>query len=467
MGVRRALSVVLALCLTLSTGSVAAQTSGREPGDGPAALGRYRIGNSTDAVTAAIDMSLAVFDTDTAPQVVLARADVFADSLAGAVLTEGRGPLLFVPGGPDAALPISVQSELDRVLPPPSGCDGEPDVFLLGGSSAVSISIEQALRDQGRCPQRFAGESRVETAVAIATHALQRYPTTRVLLARADTWADAATGGAYAALSGDPIVVTQPESMHPAVENFLRDRSWNDIVLLGGTSALSSDVQRAAQSHGPVRRVSGDARDATATAIADQLWPHTDQVTLVNGYTETGWVHALAAASPAAAIGAPQVYVHADSIPAATQTLIDARSPIDMVIGAGPDSLIADGVITAAGGGNGKVHDGGTGGDQPAPPTGPIPTGTYVCYQGGTFFFDNVEIIDQTTYDPHGAEGGQFQLNGNVLTFLTGNFASWVSRGEYHADGGPDFPNDGPTVLLYFDDDSGEERRIVCGYGED
>ena len=154
MGVRRALSVVLALCLTLSTGSVAAQTSGREPGDGPAALGRYRIGNSTDAVTAAIDMSLAVFDTDTAPQVVLARADVFADSLAGAVLTEGRGPLLFVPGGPDAALPISVQSELDRVLPPPSGCDGEPDVFQGQlARAAVYVRSKAVAAEERRHPQ--------------------------------------------------------------------------------------------------------------------------------------------------------------------------------------------------------------------------------------------------------------------------------------------------------------------------
>lgn len=463
--------LVLAL-LTAPLTPASAQESTRPPGEGPQALGRYRIGIGATPVDIAVDMSRALFDDGEADQVVIGRDDDFADSLAGAVLTGGTGPLLYVPGGPDGQLPQAVADEIARVLPAPGSCREEPDVFILGGTNAVSASVEEALVAMGRCTGRFAGDSRVETAVDIAEYTLSSFPTTRVLLARQDGWADAATGGAYSAFSGTPIVVTATGSLHPAVESFLAARSWNDIVLLGGTAALDGAVEAQAATHGPVRRVAGDSRDGTAAAIARQLWPRTDQVTAVNGFREDGWVYALAGAVPAAAMAAPQVYVQTDSVPPSTRSYVDEYGPMDLVVGIGATEVIADFVIESLGGGNGPVDDGqqpGGGPDDPPPPGdgGTIPTGTYTCYQDGVHFFENMDIVDAATYASQSGGTGSYTYDAgaNDIQFTSGPY-TWVHRGEYHAS---DFPNagDGPTIVLYFHDDGGQEERILCFYADD
>ncbi|WP_370327158.1 cell wall-binding repeat-containing protein [Euzebya sp.] len=461
-------SVLVALLLALVvTSAPPAGAQSRLPGDGPAALGRYRIGIGATPVDVAIDMSRAVFDDGEAAQVVIGRDDGFADSLAGAVLTGGTGPLLYVPGGAAGQLPQSVADEVARVLGPPGGCADGPDVFILGGTSAVSTAVEEALTAQDRCTERFAGASRVETSVAIATYVLDRFPTTRLLLARDDQWADAATGGAYATYSGTPIVVTSRTALHPAVEGLLAGRGWNDLVLLGGEAALSADVMAEVGAHGPTRRVAGDARDLPAVAIATDLWARTEQVTVVNGYTDDGWVYALAGASPAAALAAPQLYVQQSAAPSSTLGYAEDRGPLDLVVGLGSTAEISDAVIESLGA-SGPVHDGQGGGDQPPPAGGAIPTGTYVCWQDGVYPFENMDIVDASTYASQSGGAGTYTYDAgaNDIQFTSGPYASWVERGEYHPDGVLQ-PGDGPTIVLYYLDEDGESERILCYLGED
>ena len=264
------------------------------------------VGASADLVKAATEVSKTAFGAGGSASVaVLARDDAFADSLAGSALAGSRGPILYTTGGPDAPLRAETAAELRRVLAPGSV------VMALGGPGAVSERALTEVRAMGYLVQRLQGASRVETAIAIAD-AVTPTPQ-RVLLARADQWADAVTGGAYAAASGVPLLLTQSDSLHPAVAAWLAAKRPAEVILLGGEGALSPAVAAAAP--GRVTRVSGATRAGTAVAVAKTLWGRRagaagDRFVAVDGFAADSWSPALAASVLSAKQRAPQILVN-------------------------------------------------------------------------------------------------------------------------------------------------------------
>lgn len=345
-GARRAVlvpAVVLALVASLLVaGPVPAARAGSAV---------ERVAATTDVVLAAIELSRATFGDGGAAHVVLGRDDEFADSLAGAALAGTAGPILYTTGGRGRALRAETRAELVRVLGPPVSCEVRVQVFLLGGAAAVSSDVEQAVRALRYCVRRIAGATRVETSVQIAEHLAATLGRPReVLLARADDWADAATGGAYAAASRVPVVVTQRGSLHPEVASYLRRRRPGQVTLLGGGAALSAPVEEAVRSVGPARRVAGAARDITAVEIVRRLWGPAASgggITLVNGYTTNGWAYALAAAVYGAVHTAPVLYTQAASLSAGTTAFLRSHDFV-RAVAAGPSSLVSGTALDAA-----------------------------------------------------------------------------------------------------------------------
>jgi hypothetical protein len=257
---------------------------------------------------------------DSAPHAVLVRADVFADALAGAPLS-ATGPLLL---SGRTVLPERTSAELDRVLAPGS------KVYLLGGTSAIDAGVAAELVRRGYAVQRLSGPSRIETSIAIADEVRALYGSSTVGVARAfgsttdetAAWADAITGGAWAARARTPLVVTTGDRVHPATAAALRRWAPGQTVLLGGTGALSAAVE--ANVPNP-RRVSGPDRAATAAAIAG-LWPEPREgFTIINGYAPTGWAFGLAAAGLAADTGRPLLVTVQSTLPPATAAAVRAR----------------------------------------------------------------------------------------------------------------------------------------------
>ena len=268
------------------------------------------VGTSTDLVQVAAEVSRTAFTAGgTATTAVLARDDAFADSLAGAALAGTGGPILYTAGGPDAPLRAETADELRRVLAPGA------TVRVLGGPGAVSERALNDVRAMGFAVQRLQGPSRVETALAIAD-AVTPAPQ-RVLLARADQWADAVTGGAFAAVAGVPLLLTQSDSLHPAVAAWIAAKRPAEVVLLGGESALSAAVSSSVAASAPVRvtRVSGATRAGTAVAVAKTLWNRRigapgDRFVAVDGFAGDSWSPALAASVLSAKQAAPQILVN-------------------------------------------------------------------------------------------------------------------------------------------------------------
>ncbi|HUG82924.1 MAG TPA: S8 family serine peptidase, partial [Euzebya sp.] len=261
------------------------------------------------------------------PYVVFSRSDVAVDALAASPLLS-EGPLLVAN---HAGVAASTMAVLDQLMP-----DGGP-VYLLGGDAALSPAVDEQLRGAGYDPVRLAGDSRYETAIAVGEEVRRRWGTgTEVGILRADggdnpsaQWADALSGGAYAAETRMPMLVTGTDALHPDVAEALSRWDTQSTIVFGGTAAISASVM--ADLPTPTR-IAGDTRDETATAVAEQLWDDTDGYMIVNGYYARGWVHALAAAGWAADLNRPLLYTGATDIPPATVELLQSACP-------GPDGV--------------------------------------------------------------------------------------------------------------------------------
>lgn len=267
-----------------------------------------------------------------ARHVVLSRDDTFADSVAGSALADD-GPLLFTPTG--SLHPVTAE-EISRVLP----AGGR--VLLLGGPNAISDEVIRQIQERGFTTERRAGATRIETAVAVAEAVRVRHPGGDVLIARAwgptgnDTaaWADSIAGGAFAAASHSPILVTRSSGLDAPVAAWLARDTPTTTTLLGGEAALSSAVANAVPNP---RRVSGAERTATASAIATQLWstPTTGarRFLINNAAAETGWAFGFASAGIAADANAPVLLVTSKvTEPTTTLTRTCGAPQVDLLI---------------------------------------------------------------------------------------------------------------------------------------
>ncbi|MEO2108207.1 MAG: cell wall-binding repeat-containing protein [Actinomycetota bacterium] len=294
--------------------------------------GRIDGGGETDPVGQTVTTSQQVWDDGGAGLVVLATADRFPDALAGAALAGEQGPILVTPFG--ETLDPRVATEIQRVLPD----DGTGTVAILGGTNAVSATAgQQALDAAGitSCPApfptdcRYAGTGREHTATLVAATvlALNDGSGNRALLARGDAFADAITGGAYAAEAGVPILLTPSTTLAPVTQQFITDNGIAEVIVLGGTSAISDPVAAAVPT--TTRRIAGNERTATAAAIATDLW-HTEGldgggILAINVRHDNGWQTALAAAVVSALANAPQLGVEGPPTPPG-QPVLDAAA---------------------------------------------------------------------------------------------------------------------------------------------
>lgn len=290
-----------------------------EPVRGEVRITRHaleRLAAIGDPVADAIELSRAAFpETGTAVSAVLARADVFADAMAGGPLAGDQGPLLLT--GP-AQLDARVAEELDRILPESA------TVYVLGGDLALGPAVTDALA--GREVLRVGGVERTDTAARIARLVVERSGTRTALVARADggpaPWADALAGGAYGADRGVPVLLTRTDELSKAAAGAMAELGLDEAIILGGTEAVGAVVEEALPN---ARRVWGADRAGTAVAIAAELWGSGPRrLLLAEAYREDAWTLPLAATPLAARQDAPLYVTSVDTLPTPTADALGA-----------------------------------------------------------------------------------------------------------------------------------------------
>lgn len=183
-----------------------------------------RVAGDTRYATAVAVAEEAVTDPDV---IVVADGNTFANALVGGSLAAFEGGVEIISDG----------SQLDQTAA--DYLDRHPDATVI----AIGPEAAQAVPDA----QVIAGEDVYATSVAVAQ---QRYPDADgVGLASGTNFPDGLTGGAHAARAGIPLLLTTPDVLAPAVQAHLDAVApLADVVLYGGTAALSDQVARDAAS---------------------------------------------------------------------------------------------------------------------------------------------------------------------------------------------------------------------------
>lgn len=252
----------------------------------------------------------------------------FPDALAGSAAAGRLGVpvLLSMPND----LPAVTASELTRLRP--------QRIWVLGGPNVISEGVRAKLATYATSgqTQRVFGADRYATAAEIS----KRWYTQGVpaaFVAVGSSFADALAGAPAAALRDSPLLLVRSGSIPEATANELVRLEPQRIYVLGGTAVISSGVQAALDAYtaGPVTRLAGANRYATAEAVGRTFWSK------ANAYVASGtnFPDALAGGAVAGRSGVPMLLTAPGSVPANSGQELLRLSPRQVTMLGGPAAL--------------------------------------------------------------------------------------------------------------------------------
>jgi putative cell wall-binding protein/glycerophosphoryl diester phosphodiesterase len=313
---------------------------GGDRGIDPCAIDAVDRVAGADRVETAARISQDVFRAAGTDTIVLARADDYADALAGAPLAAQEGaPVLLTPRD---ALSDWVRVEIERLA--------AGRVVILGGETAVSPGVADELAALGVEVERIGGANRFATAAEVAAQ-LDEWDTALVVEgAHTDPgrgWPDAVSAGSYAGLTGSPVLLVTRDRLPEETATALEGAS--EVVVVGGAAAVSPAVEEQLAEDAEVRRIAGRDRYDTSRLIVEAAQAEADASRSILWLaTGADWPDALAVGPAAAATGAPLLLVGPGDLDrsAPSRAVIEAqREDLRDVRAAGGAAAIAQRVL--------------------------------------------------------------------------------------------------------------------------
>ncbi len=263
----------------------------------------------TDRYDTAVEISRKTFNPGV-PAVVVATGKSFADGLSGGPATAKlKAPLLLVPG---ERITTGVVQEIARLKP--------AKIYVLGGTGVVSAHVESQLQNLAPIVIRLAGFDRYATAARSAS-LWPRADT--VYLASGTGFPDALSGGAAAAVTGMPLLLTSPTTLPKATREAMQRLAPSKIVVVGGAASISSAVVKAVQQALPevaVIRIGGKDRYETSAKLLGSVHSQVKTVMLASG---ANFPDALAGVPASAARGAGFALSRARCLPQSVRKTLD------------------------------------------------------------------------------------------------------------------------------------------------
>jgi putative cell wall-binding protein len=274
--------------------------------------------SGTDRYATAAAVAEAAFPDSGVGTAFVGTGTTFPDALAGAAAAgKADAPLLLTA---PTSLPSETRSELSRLKP--------TKIVVLGGTGAVSSSVETALKDLAGSGGvvRLDGADRSSTAAEVADYAFPSGAKT-VYVATGLNFPDALAGAAVASGAGAPVLLTAPGSLPAVTAKALKDLKPSTVVLLGGTASVSAAVasQIETATGATVSRWSGPDRYSTAVAISQHAFKSAATVYLATG---RNFPDALAGAP----LGGPLLLVPSDGLPSGVSAEIARLHPTRIII---------------------------------------------------------------------------------------------------------------------------------------
>lgn len=280
----------------------------------------------SNRIETSVEISNQVYDKSDV--VILASTSGEVDALSGSILAEHKkAPILLTSPSNLSPSVLNKIQDLDAKT-----------VYLLGGDSVISSSVEKALSTNYNVI-RLAGSNRAETAIKIANEVPNK--SNEVFLAAGFTsLADALSIGPISATNKTPILLTNRDSIPKATLNEIVNSKPKKITVIGGDSAISQQVLNQLPKGVEIERISGTDRFDTSVKIAQKYNQDADKVILANGYT---LADALSGGYMASKFNMPILLSNPEKATVEVQDYIDTK--VNQVIILGGQSAIGDNVL--------------------------------------------------------------------------------------------------------------------------
>ena len=257
----------------------------------------------------------------TAPAVVLASGENFADALTGsAVAGAAGGPLLLTRA---ASLTPVTAIALGQLKP--------ATVYIMGGEVAVTPAVETAVRAALPSAEvvRIDGVNRFETARMAAEVVYGVSGSTSAIVVNGLVWPDAASASALAYAQKMPILLAMPDELGEHAESYMAERTPAITLMVGGEAVLAAGIESqitSATGTAPVR-LAGANRYETAAAVArysigDPVFFTYDEVYIATGHWYTD---ALTGGTLAGLRRKPLLLSGTDDVPTGTAAFLTER----------------------------------------------------------------------------------------------------------------------------------------------
>ncbi len=247
---------------------------------------------------------------------------------------------------------------------------GVSTVQLIGANSdidGVGPSVVASLNELGIATIRTSHSDQYTTAALVAL--LIGAPGdmgdlgSTAVVASGEVFADALVAGAFAARGKHPVLLTPPEELHASAATYLRELKVEHVVLMGGTAALSTQVETSIEALGiRVTRLAGIDRFDTAVQAAKLVTGRYQGSSGQNCFTaqRVGLARArvpfdaFSAGPLLARICAPLLLTNPSAIPAATADHLDdssvgvaeAHQPLDVRVFGGEAAVSTAAIST-------------------------------------------------------------------------------------------------------------------------
>lgn len=178
----------------------------------------------------------------------------FADALCAAPLTREYSAPLFLTDGD--RLSDNVVEEIKKIV--------NKEVFLVGGTSSISLQVEEQLTAMGKKYERLGGKDRYETSVKVAE---KIKGSGSAVVASGENFADAVSVSVAAAILNMPILLTEKDELSDAVYRYIQNNIQKSFII-GGPGSVGDMVEKQLKSP---ERLYGKDRYETNKVITDRF----------------------------------------------------------------------------------------------------------------------------------------------------------------------------------------------------
>ena len=209
-------------------------------------------------------------DGTTTNNIVLVNGNSLVDGLAAAPLaghlskenSNANTPILLTEAG---KLPSATKRYLKELVD--QKINKNVTVHIVGGEGVVSNSIVRELKDMNLKVERYAGEDRHETSMAVAK---EIGTANGAFVVGAEGEADAMSISGYAASKVAPVIVSGFDGLS---EDALDEIDGSIVTVIGGDSKVSkAEYERISSVAAATSRISGTDRKATNAAVINKFY---------------------------------------------------------------------------------------------------------------------------------------------------------------------------------------------------